>query len=63
MHHAEACETVAAKTRDKIVLIDQKIVELERMRTVLGQLVASCRARESTGDCPILETLEEGAER
>ncbi|MFQ6046093.1 MAG: MerR family transcriptional regulator [Gemmatimonadales bacterium] len=61
IRHPSACATVEAKTRRKIDLVDQKIAELERIKRGLERLAASCQARRPTGDCPILETLDEDA--
>ncbi len=57
--HASACAAVEARARDKIALVDRKIGELERMKRTLHRLASACEAREPTGDCPILEALEE----
>lgn len=35
-----------------------KIDELERIANALNKLVASCEARQPTGDCPILSELD-----
>lgn len=57
--HGDACATVEAKALAKIDMVDGKIRELQRMRSVLANLVEACEARELTGECPILETLSE----
>ena len=62
IRHAAACVSVEAKTREKISLVDQKIRELQSMKQGLERLVVSCQAREPTGDCPILETLDEDSD-
>ncbi|NIM49528.1 MAG: MerR family transcriptional regulator [Gemmatimonadales bacterium] len=62
VRHASACGRVAAKTREKITLVDEKIRELQRMKRGLDELVTSCEARRPTGDCPILKALDEGME-
>jgi len=36
-----------------------KIKQLKRLRTVLQRLAGACQAREHTGECPILEALED----
>jgi Hg(II)-responsive transcriptional regulator len=59
IEHGGACSAVEAKTKAKIDTVDGKIRELQRMRSVLANLVAACEAREVTADCPILETLSE----
>ena len=59
--HETACGAVEQKTRAKIALVQQKIRELEGMKAALERLVAACETREPTGDCPIIETLEQEA--
>ena len=56
------CDAVEAKARDKIALVETKIDELRTMKKALGQLVASCQRKEPTGDCPILEVLQQEEE-
>jgi len=58
VRHGAACGAVERKTRNKIALIDKKLRELTSLRRTLKRLVASCEARETTADCPVLETLE-----
>lgn len=55
-----SCEKVAEATRAKLSSVESKIRELERLRGVLWGLVRSCEERERTGECPVLEMLEEG---
>lgn len=62
VRHASACATVEARAREKISIVDRKIGELRRMKDTLERLTAACQAREPTGECPILEVLEERAE-
>ncbi len=59
VRHAAACGPVERKTRAKIELVDQKIRELEGMKTALERVIAACEAKEPTGECPLLEELEE----
>jgi MerR family mercuric resistance operon transcriptional regulator len=56
---ATACGAVERRARKKMALVEQKIRELSRMRAVLERLARACQAKEPTGDCPILEALEE----
>ena len=53
------CHAVEAKARDKIALVETKIEELHTMKKALERLVASCQQNEATGECPILEMLQE----
>lgn len=54
-----ACGTVEASARAKLRHVEEKMAELGRIRGALRTLVAACEAREPTGECPILEELEE----
>ncbi len=53
------CHAVEEKARDKIALVETKIVGLNTMKKALERLVASCQQNEATGECPILEMLQE----
>ena len=53
------CDTVEAKARDKIALIETKIGELHRMKQALERLVTSCQNNQVTGECPMLGMLQE----
>lgn len=55
---AGACGSVATEARAKLEDVQMKIDELERIKRALNKLVASCEAREPTGDCPILSEFE-----
>ncbi|MGH7500411.1 MAG: MerR family DNA-binding protein [Longimicrobiales bacterium] len=57
--HASACATVEARARGKIAIVERKIGELQRMRSTLERLAATCEARKPTNECPILEALQE----
>jgi Hg(II)-responsive transcriptional regulator len=59
VRHGGACQAIERKTRAKIALVDDKLRELTRLRGTLEGLVASCEARKTTADCPVLESLEE----
>ena len=58
VRHGAACGAIERKTRSKIALIDDKLRELTALRRTLEGLVASCEARETTAECPVLETLD-----
>ncbi len=58
IRHGAACGAIERKTRNKIALIDDKLRELTALRRTLKRLVASCEARQTTAECPVLETLE-----
>ena len=58
VRHGTACGPIERQTRKKIALIDDKLRELTALRRTLKGLVSSCEARETTGECPVLEILE-----
>jgi len=59
----DACGDVEGAARAKITDVEARIQELERIRTVLGDLVLACAANERTGECPILDSLAAEPER
>ncbi len=59
----KACGDVEATARAKIADVEARIQELERIRTVLGDLVRACAASERTGECPILDSLADEPKR
>ena len=54
---ASACGTVEHKVEEKILVIKAKTRELTRLQGILRKLAASCRARELTAECPVLDLL------
>ena len=60
---AAACDVVEARARRKLADIESKISDLGRIGDALGRLVEKCAARQPTGDCPILEELDEERDR
>jgi MerR family mercuric resistance operon transcriptional regulator len=57
---ARSCNQVRKHAEAKIADIEGKIEALGTMRHALEKLVAACGNRRETGDCPIIEALEEG---
>ena len=53
-----ACPEVQARAELALSRIDSKLVELERMRTILMELTAECRRQKQNGDCPILRRID-----
>jgi MerR family copper efflux transcriptional regulator len=49
---------IKRKAEAKIADIEEKIWALQGMKKGLGKLVASCRGRGPTNECPILEVLD-----
>lgn len=54
-----ACDDVAARARSKIEAVDSRIRDLRRVRRALHGLLAACAANEETGECPILDALDQ----
>src|SRR6266545_4875227 len=56
---ADDCQDVRAKAVAKLADIDQKIKDLEAMRTELTRLVAACDGSKPPAECPILTAIRE----
>ncbi len=56
---ASTCDDVAERARRKIIAVEDRIGELNRVRRVLHDLVEACATRAETTECPILEVLDE----
>jgi MerR family copper efflux transcriptional regulator len=54
-----SCEDIAARARRKIAVIEDRIGELKRISGVLHELVQACADRDVTGECPILDALDD----
>lgn len=52
------CQDVQKRAEIKIADIDAKIQMLQRMKTVLTDLVKACQENELTHECPILNALD-----
>ena len=52
------CADVKVEAEAKIEDIRAKIRALQKMKSVLAELTASCDSRAPTNNCPILESLE-----
>ncbi len=52
------CEAVEREALSVIARIDQKVVELTRMRAALATLTEACHSGERTTECPLLDALE-----
>ncbi len=57
---ARSCNQVRKHAEAKITDIEDRIEILRGMRRALDKLIAACGSRSSTGECPIIEALEEG---
>lgn len=54
------CESVKKKAAKKIADVEEKIDQLNVIRTALLGLVKSCKSESPTSDCPILDAFERG---
>jgi Hg(II)-responsive transcriptional regulator len=54
---ATSCGRVEARATATLGRIDQKIRDLEHMRSALAQYVTACRTREALSECPLLASL------
>ncbi len=54
-----SCDEVKQRTEAKIAEVEQKLVELQRMRQALLQVHSLCAGQGPTGRCPMLGALEE----
>ena len=54
---AQTCASARSLAVEKLVLVEARIADLERMRIVLKDLVAQCERRRGRIACPIIETL------
>src|SRR5438876_10668309 len=52
-----SCDEVKQRTDAKLAEVEQKLVELQRMRQALLQVAPLCTGPGPTGRCPMLEAL------
>ncbi len=56
------CAQVRTRARDKLVEIEAKIADLDRVRAALEALARQCRGGGPTAACPFLDALDRGVE-
>ena len=56
---ASTCDDVAERARRKVTVVEDRIRDLNRIRSVLRNLVEACASRTGTTECPILEVLDD----
>ena len=54
-----SCDEVKQRTEAKIAEVEQKMVELQRMRQALLQVASLCTGQGPTGRCPMLDALDQ----
>ena len=57
-----SCEQVKARAAAKLAEVEQKMVELQRMRQALLQVTALCEEEGPKSRCPLLDALEHDSE-
>lgn len=53
----QSCGKARSLAAEKLALVENRIADLERMRSVLTDLVARCDVRRGKVACPIIATL------
>ena len=51
------CSDIQRRAVGKLMNINSRIKELEKMRNVLDGLIQSCSQKKSIGECPILNVI------
>lgn len=54
-------EDLRGRVREKMRGLDEKLSDLERIRSALKHLLHECEAGDSSSDCPLLDALEANA--
>ncbi len=53
------CAEVKEMAEVKVDDVERRIADLEKIREVLGNLVAACKGQGAVSECPILDALDE----
>ena len=53
------CEHVRHRAEQKITNIEDKIRSLQKMKRSLKKVISECEAKDSLGDCPLLEGIDD----
>lgn len=54
----QSCSAARSLAAEKLGLVEARLVDLERMRGVLKELIERCDARRGDVSCPIIESLQ-----
>lgn len=57
--HEKGVRSVKERAEARLAKLDQRIAELEQMRSGLQRLIADCPGRGDPADCPILHALNQ----
>jgi len=52
------CQNVQVKAATQLESVNEKIKNLERIKTTLTTLIQQCKQRKTNSECPILDALE-----
>lgn len=52
------CAEVKGEAKEKLLEVEEKIQDLQRIRQALTHLVDACEGNGPTSECPILEAIE-----
>jgi MerR family mercuric resistance operon transcriptional regulator len=58
-----ACARVEAVTREKVLVVRQRLAELQRLERTLQELAGACARHEPAEPCPVLAVLHDDAPR
>jgi len=62
LDNKKACATARELAAQKVALIEQKLSQLETMRSALTKLVRQCDKSLKSSTCPIIEILQRDSE-
>ena len=54
----KSCADVRALAKSKITNVEEKIADLEHIKSALQKLTRVCRGKGPTSECPILDAIE-----
>ncbi len=57
LEEAQSCGTARSLAAEKLVLVESRLADLERLRGSLTDLIRRCDARRGKVTCPIIESL------
>lgn len=58
MQPGTTCADIRQRAREKIATVNDKIEDLQRMKSALTKLARACQGQGPVSECPILEALE-----
>lgn len=58
MQPGTTCADIRQRAREKIATVNDKIEDLQRIKSALTKLARACQGKGPISECPILEALE-----